>query len=500
MDRQLLEAGTTPGVWKFHRAVLTIPTILARGQTFSLRITVLDAMALPDDDFAGEIVFEGSQGVEGLPDSVRIDKGSLGMAKVTGLRASAGDVAVIRARVGGQHPVTSNAAWIFDDPPFRMFWGDLHVHTTDSDCHGHFCRCPEFMMQYARDATHLDFVAAADHLRGLARVDGRWQGQQELVRRYTEPGRFAPVLAFESSHAQGYGGDNNVYFLDDDAPYFWLDRDDMKGNSPKVTLEQLWQWLDETGRTYFSAPHHTGRAGKYRTFGQDGDVYDPRREWAFEIYSGWGSSECRWNRHPIHGFNNDDTGYYVDALRCGARYGVIASSDDHTTTPGGESPNGSLPYQAREEGWRLHQGLAGVRCKELTREAIFDAIGRRDTVGVTFSRWPIDLRIGEAGMGEEVPVGVGDPVRRRRRITVRFSRPGGQPARVTLMRNGQHYQTLPSRHGPIEEVFFQDDSPLDEICLRDATHHPEPFVVYYARIETRTSGTAWTSPIWLDCS
>jgi hypothetical protein len=499
MDLKLLEAGRTPGLWKFHRILLTIPTVLARGETFALRISAMDAYALPDVGFEGEIVFEGSQGVDGLGPSVRLCKADRGAAVVEGLTATGEELAIVRARLEpGGHPLQSNPAWVFSDPPYRVYWGDLHVHTTDSNCHPEFCRSPEFMMQYARDVTHLDFVAAADHLRGLASDPARWPGQQEWVRRYSRPGSFMPVLAFESSHAQGYGGDNNVYFLEDDAPYFWLDREDMKGNSPKVTLRQLWDWLDATGKTYFTAPHHTGRSGKYRTFGQESDVYDPKREWAFEIYSGWGSSEARWTRYPIHGFNNDDTGYFVDALRAGTRFGVIASSDDHTTTPGGESPNGSKAWQQREEWWRLHQGLAGIRCKELTREALFEAIRRRDTLGVTFSRWPIEVKIGQASMGQEVPVSSKDAMRNRREITVRFSRPQGQPARVALMRNGQTLSQKISPHAPIETVEFVDEAALDEICIRDAMYHPEGFAVYYVRIETATAGTAWTSPIWLD--
>lgn len=33
-------------------------------------------------------------------------------------------------------------------------------------------------------------------------------------------------------------------------------------------------------------------------------------------------------------YRNDDDAYFVDALRAGARFGVIASSDAHATLPG----------------------------------------------------------------------------------------------------------------------------------------------------------------------
>ncbi len=503
MDTQLLqEARNLARVigWRVH---LQIPSILARGETFVLRIAVTAADGLPVDGVPYEVEFAGSVGVEGLPSSWCFPSGT-GLARLEGLRAVGPDVAVVRLRVKTPDTpwidavVPSNPAWVFDEPPYRLYWGDLHVHTRFSNCHGWRCLDPEWCYQCARDVSLLDFVAPADHLRGLAADPARWPRLQELARRYNAPGVFATLLAYESSHAQGFGGDNNVYFLDDDAPYFWLDRDDMRGYAPKVPLEALWEQMDGLGKPYFSVPHHTGRAGKYRTWREP--CYDPAREPVFEIYSSWGSSEARHTRLPISGGNNDDASYFVDALKAGARFGVIASSDDHATLPGSVHPFRTEPFRVPMLNGYAHKGLAAVRCAELTRPALFAALRRRDCYATTHMRSLVEMRLGDAAMGQEVPADAA--LRLRRDIRLRLTLHDAHAATVTLMRNGEPLAKQ-AVHGPavasgVNDLTFTDAEPLDQIAIRDARYRPEPFTVYYARIEDDNGAHQWTSPIWVD--
>lgn len=501
MDPDVLAAGREAARLATRRLQLTIPSVLAAGEEFDLRIAVFAPDFLPDDDFDAEIVFGGSAGVEKLPRSVRLAKGSGGMAAVEGLRAAGAGAAVVRGDVAGTiAKVQSNPAWVFDEPPFRVYWGDLHVHSTYSNCHAWACRDPRFAYEFARGPAHLDFAAVADHLRGITSEPDRWDRLRELARAYDEPGRFVPFLAFESSHRRGFGGDNNAYYRGFDGPYFWVDRQDMRGNNPAVPLEELWRFLDGTGEACFTAPHHTGRAGKYRSFGDA--VYDAQREPLFEVYSAWGSSEMRHSRFPLSGGNTDEPAYFVDALQAGCRYGVIASSDDHTTLPGGESRNWNTPLAGQGLNGYHHMGLAAVRADELTRASLWQAMVARSTFGTTFARTLVDVRLGELAMGQEARVGRRDALRKRRRIDV-----GLLPARhgevhVVLMRNGEEFQrqTLPGDRPPqaVEAVAFTDADDLDAVAIREAPFHPAPFVVYYVRVEMPSLQTQWTSPIWLD--
>ncbi len=486
-----------------RRINLQIPSILATDETFSLRIVVTGADGLPVENMSNRLVFEDSIGIEGLPVETRVDPAT-GSARIDGLRAVGPDVALVRARVETPDTpwikavVPSNPAWVLDDPPYRLYWGDLHVHTRYSNCHGWRCLDPEWCYLYAREISLLDFVAPADHLRGIASDPARWPRLQEIARQYNLPDEFVSFLAFESSHTQGFGGDNNVYFLEDDAPYFWLDRDDMRGASPKVHLRELWQQMDQTGKTWFTVPHHTGRAGKYRAWNED--YHDPQREPLFEIYSSWGSSEIRHSRMPISGGNNDDVSYFVDALKAGARFGVIGSSDDHATLPGSVHHFRTEPFRVPTMTGHAHKGLAAVRCGELTRPALFAAMRRRDCYATTHMRSLVDMNIGEASMGQELAAD--DGLRRQRDIRVRLTLHDAKAANVTLMRNGEPLAVESLRgdrvSDTVNEIRWTDHDPLERIALRDTPYHPEPFVVYYARIEDANGAHQWTSPIWID--
>ena len=503
MKKELLEQVRTIAFVTGRRIHLRIPSVLAEGEEFALKISVTGYDALPVETFPNTFHFADSQGIEGLPDSYRLEPGS-STGVIPGLKATGTGVALVEARMEVEDApevdlsVYSNPGWIFQDPSYRLFWGDLHVHTKYSNCSAWRCVDPEWCYQYAREISLLDFAAAADHLRGIVSEEGRWTDLQNLARQYTVPGKFAAFLAFESSHARGYGGDNNVYYRDDDAPYFWRDREDMKGIAPKVHLEELWEELDATGKGYFTAPHHTGRSGKYRSW--DEDYHDPNHEPLFEIYSSWGSSEKRWSRFPIDGGKNDDPSYFVDALKAGARFGVIASSDDHATLPAGVRNHRVRPFRPRPLKAHSHKGLAAVRCPELKREALFDSMMERNTYATTDALSLMEVRIGDARMGEEIQAD--SNLRQQRRIRVRYTAHDAAACRIILVRNGEELAEKSIR-GPetmrqVNEVIFEDNDPLNEVALRGAKYHPEPFVAYYVRAEDRWGAHQWSSPIWID--
>ena len=495
MDPRILAEAREAVLWTTWRLQLTIPSVLAAGEEFCLRITAFAPDGLPSSEFDREIVFEASPGVEGLPASTCFSPRDGGHVAIGGLRALGPERAFVVARPKGcPAQVRSNPAWVFDDPPYRLYWGDLHVHTTYSNCSAWACKDPEFCYAYARDATHLDFAAAADHLRGIASDERRWPRLQELVRQYDSPGRFVPFLGFESSHKTGFGGDNNAYFLGADAPYFWPDREDMRGTSPEVTLRQLWDFLDATGEEYITIPHHTGRAGKYRSFADA--VYDPDREPIFEIFSMWGSSESRWNLFPLYAGNSDEPCYFRDALKAGCRYGVIASSDDHRTLPGGEG-KGRQPTGLLRLGTYVHHGLAAMRAQVLTRRSLWRAMRQKSCYATTLARALLDVQIGDVSMGQAAHVSRGDPLWKTRNVRVDFFTTEPGSADVILLRNGEEIAC--ERWTPEHpSIVLVDEQPLEDVVLRDAPFHPEPFVVYYVRAQNPFHQTQWSSPIWLD--
>ena len=128
------------------------------------------------------------------------------------------------------------------------------------------------------------------------------------------------------------------------------------------------------------------------------------------------------------------------------------------------------------------------------------AVGPDHAVVVaTFERSLLDVRIGDLTMGRAAVIDRGDPLRRSREIRVAFlaSRRRGPHHQIVLLRNGEEIQRMPwDPERP--HAAFRDDDPLDQIAIRDATWRPDPFVVYYARVEDKFDETQWSSPIWLD--
>jgi len=72
MDPQLLQHGRDVARRLNRRVLIAIPSVLARGETFAARVSVLGADSLPDESFDGEITLGESCGIEGLPSAIRL--------------------------------------------------------------------------------------------------------------------------------------------------------------------------------------------------------------------------------------------------------------------------------------------------------------------------------------------------------------------------------------------------------------------------------------------
>jgi hypothetical protein len=208
----------------------------------------------------------------------------------------------------------------------------------------------------------------------------------------------------------------------------------------------------------------------------------------------------RWTRLPISGGNNDEKSYFVDALKAGARFGVIASSDDHATLPGAVHHHRVLPFRPLSLNGFAHKGLAAIRAPELNREALFEAMKNRSTYATTSTRSIIDFNIDEALMGQEIKAD--NTLRKKRSIRIRFTLEHAAMARIIMMRNGEQTDMTVLKGSEvssrINEIIFEDETDLDKIAITNARYHPDPFVVYYVRIEDNHGFHYWTSPIWID--
>jgi hypothetical protein len=195
-----------------------------------------------------------------------------------------------------------------------------------------------------------------------------------------------------------------------------------------------------------------------------------------------------WSVHPDNSVQS--------ALNQGHRLGIIASSDSHDGHPGYSD------WLRIRRGY--HGGLVAVCARELTREAIFEALWNRHCYGTTGERIILDFSINGHSMGEEIR---GNEHLRARRISVRVS--GTAPIeRIDVVRNGLEaysyagessesvlISTRKGNQNYYEEFNWVDEEEFDNVCL--VPKDSEPFIYYYIRVTQANDEMAWSSPIWV---
>ena len=278
-------------------------------------------------------------------------------------------------------------------------------------------------------------------------VRDAWRTYTALADRYNEPGRFTAIIGYEYTTQGGNNLHRNVLFRGDaqqanqTRPFSQFD-----SQNP----EDLWRHLDDfqnrTGTQVLAIPHNgnlsNGRMFSVQTF--NGKRYT--RELAelraslepiYEVTQIKGDGES----HPRLSPNDEFAGYEIwdrsnlngteakkpemiqyeyarEALKNGLalgerlganpfKFGMIGSTDSHTSMATGEEENffgkhsGVEPNEHRWEhvvieapnpeftimGWQqAASGYAAVWAAENTREAIFDAMRRKETYATTGSR------------------------------------------------------------------------------------------------------------------
>ena len=283
-----------------------------------------------------------------------------------------------------------------------------------------------------------------------------WRQIIEAAERHYDPGKFTTFIGYEYTSSPGSRHlHRNVIFRGTDVPVLPFSSEDSE--DPEDLWDWL-DGLREQGIESLAIPHNMnqsdGLAFQETTF--KGGVLDEdyaekrmRNEPLAEITQQKGTSEVHpmlspndeWadfqivryylnratNTNPISVFKG---GYYRDALNTGLKFqdaqgfnpyqlGAIGSSDSHVSagpyeednffTTGGNNPvsRGAAypdykdPDASWEGFWTPRQathgtgGLAGVWAQENTREAIYDAMHRRETFGTSGPRIQVRFFAGD---------------------------------------------------------------------------------------------------------
>jgi len=345
----------------------------------------------------------------------------------------------------GSNPILCRAA-----EGKRIFWGDLHAHAYDAqemrDLNA--TTHPATSYQFARDVARLDFCAIASHIFEPEHDAVWWPIAKEATAKFHEPGRFVTFLGCEWRGKRGAGGDRNIIFKDEhhDVP------------DSTAPIEEIYHAY--RGSDTMIIPHVGGAIA-------DWDHYDPELEVLGEIASGHGNFE--W--------------FAQDALSRGFRIGLIGSSDGHRGMPGwpraitsGGGGRFAMYLNRRDSGYGGGP-LAAVYAEALTRDAVWDAIQRREVYATTGARIILDFRINGVPMGSEIES------RDSPKLFVDVEGTGPL-LRVDIIRN---QTVILSKAGDGPSMRFEHEDRF----IEQGTNY------YYVRVVQRDREFAWSSPVWV---
>ena len=300
----------------------------------------------------------------------------------------------------------------------RPFFGDLHNHCGISYGHGTI----EEAFQNARE--RLDFCsvtghafwpdmpapatpdlryAVAYHTEGFDRLRRGWDHVQEATEASHVDGAFVTFLGFEMHSSAD--GDYTVLYNGA--------RGDILYSSGLAELGERIRALRKRGVGVIAFPHHI--AYKRGRRGVNWDTFDSDLSRVVEIVSMHGASETDDGPRPyLHTMGpSDHQSTLQNGLALGHVFGVVGSTDHHSAHPGSYG-----------------HGLTGLWAKELSREAIFDALLARRTYALTGDRVQLAFALNGLPMGAQVA-----PCEKRRiEIAVRA---GAAIDYVDLVRNNR---------------------------------------------------------------
>ncbi len=304
----------------------------------------------------------GNDAISGLPDSVSIQ--GVGIGHIDGVSISRAGTYRVNLDSTGLLTETNPVECRARNADFRPYWGDFHGQSEETVGTNPI----EDYMWYAKKASAIDFVG---HQGNDFEISSEvWSKIRRSIKEGNEPGRFVTFLGYEWSGNTGSGGDRNVYYPDDEGEVLHSSHssiDEKDGQPDYAHVNELFKELRKRKGITIA---HVG--GRYANLTYHDAIVEP----CVEICSAWGYFE--W--------------FAEEALSRGYKIGFVGGSDDHTGRPGAS-------YPGRE--FAVRGGLTCVLSRQLTREAIWEALSSRRCYATTGQRILLDVRSDGHFMGED---------------------------------------------------------------------------------------------------
>jgi hypothetical protein len=513
----------------FDRLYAAVPSTAVVGESVDLTVQAWDEYERLLDDYDGRVSVTATDDDATLPETVRFDPYNGGVRTETGLQFATPGVhyLTLTDETTGESFHSNPVRVTESEPDYRLYWGDIHLHSKLSDGVGSMAKGYRF----GRDVMALDVAAFTDHdtmgffippsLQRRRMHDGLFERMKETTDRFHEDGEYVTLFGYEWTKQPNVGGHINVYF-DDTEEAELLDSMSPETDSYEKLWARLREWDEHHGTDVVSIPHHP--AESMYPFDFSAMDYDDEMAPLVEVYSQWGSSErpgSDGNQYPLEMGQGevDEPGHYVqDALRMGYKVGMNASADYHGPHPGHSlihaKPHLPALSEWLEDGlgwgliWRVWNersypgGLHAFYAPELTREAIFDSLRSRRVYGTTQpDRILVDLRVDGVLVGEDDSEVAVDAPDAAREVTVEVAGTGPLE-RVKLVKNNEVWREFAGTDDPdadldayTADLAWTDDAPVEGMAWDDERGTDDD--VYYVRVTQADGGMAWAGPLWV---
>ena len=332
--------------------VAVIPSTIARGDPFSLKIKAEDIWGNPTNKAFTTLTVTSNCSIKNLPKFIEVNTGDFATI-VSGLIANVtGPLEILLYAPDGSLAAACNPAFVSDTPDLKNYWGDLHGQSEETlgtnSASDYFA--------FGRDRAFLD--ACAHQGNDFQMTDSFWKELNRITSNFNEDGRYVTLPGYEWSGNTALGGDRNVYFpvegrtMRRSSHALIEDQSDL--GTDCHTANELFEAFAESKEWDVISFAHCG--GRYADITK---AHDGRFEKSVEVHSAWGTFE--WIVH--------------DAFKNGYRVGIIGNSDGHKGRPGASYPGA---------GW--FGAVGGLTCflmSELTRSNLIDCINARHHYATT---------------------------------------------------------------------------------------------------------------------
>lgn len=334
---------------------------------------------------------------------------------------------------------------------YNIYFGDLHSHSSVSNDCTEREKLPidaKASMRFAKEAACLDFHAVTDHHQPWDIQRNRIQKENwEALGKAVEEMSDEAFVSFNGFEFRSPRGDTAV-ILNGWVPYEKIDTDDLK------EIDDVWKRLEDTDIISIPHFHNYGKLKENEWIGGD-----PKVEPVIEVYSCHGSYEtpdAQERGTPIGKRRRADRNaqFY---LKNGYKYGLVCNSDGHKGNPG-------------------HNGLTAILAKELTPDAIFEALRARRVYGTTNARIKLIFTMNGHLMGEVLK----DDEKKLMHIALEGE---NNWKAVDVIYNGE----IIRRYRPEDKTFTFEE---------DLGRYGKGF--YYVRATQIDNHIAYSSPIWFE--